>query len=634
MPIGKGASTEERRGSSTAKRETFRPPWVKEGPDDLRPKPSEFLSKSKQMSKDAAAQKAEAAKKGESQENGGSKESTFVRPQLKPVPPKEQTKLQSREVKVPIKLNSAAERSYPETKPPLKRNSIISEDTEKPRNPIPRQDSLKKVVAPKAPPMPPPAPKLPKATDLKPLSDKQKATIDALKARPKVRPDWTAMLKEVESGPKLKHVQCNDRSKPLLPKTKDDDKSQFIYESEKPEKDDSHNMLLKEIQLGVALKKVKTNDRSKPVLEGLRKFRRQMTIEEQIIKSQSMASIPPEEIADEVDELDDIDKVRDDLQSTKQMLAIELRNKESLARENKRLQTRLAQLEADLEREHSNKKVSESAETDDKMLTTLKSEAADARKTAEDLKQKFHEASNQLDNTKSELEEVRKQKQVLEKKLTETLSGKRVSICERQDSIRRDSESELEVAHDSNDDDEEDEEKKERKMQKEVKQLRNKLRGCKNKEDNAKKERIALKTQGKRLQQAIKDERKKYRGLKKEVHKMAALLKDPDDSDEEEEEADEEEEETQSETESESSESESESEAEKSASEAEDAPVEKKRANLTKRTKRYEGRLTALKKANYLLKTNVERLQDDLNKAKEESSSLQQELDSVLAELG
>lgn len=33
--------------------------------------------------------------------------------------------------------------------------------------------------------------------------------------------------------------------------------------------------------------------------------------------------IPPEE--EEIDEMDDIDKVRDDLQSTKQLLAIELR---------------------------------------------------------------------------------------------------------------------------------------------------------------------------------------------------------------------------------------------------------------------------------------------------------------------
>ena len=65
-------------------------------------------------------------------------------------------------------------------------------------------------------------------------------------------------------------------------------KDQFIFESEKP---NSHNELLKEINKGVKLKKVRTNDRSKPNLEGLRKFRRQMTIEEQVQKSMSQANI-------------------------------------------------------------------------------------------------------------------------------------------------------------------------------------------------------------------------------------------------------------------------------------------------------------------------------------------------------
>lgn len=37
----------------------------------------------------------------------------------------------------------------------------------------------------------------------------------------------------------------------------------------------------------------------------------------------STAPVPPEE--EEIDEMDDIDKVRDDLQSTKQLLAMELR---------------------------------------------------------------------------------------------------------------------------------------------------------------------------------------------------------------------------------------------------------------------------------------------------------------------
>lgn len=68
--------------------------------------------------------------------------------------------------------------------------------------------------------------------------------------------------------------------------TKVDDK--FVYETEKA---NSHNKLLKQIQSGVRLKPTQTNDRSKPILEGLRKFRRQMTIEEQIQKSQSKANL-------------------------------------------------------------------------------------------------------------------------------------------------------------------------------------------------------------------------------------------------------------------------------------------------------------------------------------------------------
>lgn len=107
-------------------------------------------------------------------------------------------------------------------------------------------------------------------------------------------------------------------------------KAHFVFESEKS---NMHNQLLKQIQQGVQLKSVKTNDRSKPILEGLRKFRRQMTIEEQIQKAEEA---PVDEAIQ--DEMDDIDAVRDDLQSTKQMLAIELRNKEALERDNKRLQ--------------------------------------------------------------------------------------------------------------------------------------------------------------------------------------------------------------------------------------------------------------------------------------------------------
>lgn len=125
--------------------------------------------------------------------------------------------------------------------------------------------------------------------DKKPISDKQKQVIEKLKIRPRRRPDWSDMMKEVESGKKLKHVECNDRSKPILKsETITNINNQFIYETEKA---NVHNALLHQIQGGLKLKSVKTNDRSKPILEGLRKFRRQMTIEEQIQKSESRAQL-------------------------------------------------------------------------------------------------------------------------------------------------------------------------------------------------------------------------------------------------------------------------------------------------------------------------------------------------------
>ena len=50
--------------------------------------------------------------------------------------------------------------------------------------------------------------------------------------------------------------------------------------------------------------------------------------------------------------------------------------------------------------------------------------------------------------------------------------------------------------------------------------------------------------------------------------------------------------------------------------------------------KKQEGRLSSLKKGNYLLKAQVDRLKDNLVKQREESIALQEDLDSVLAELG
>lgn len=52
------------------------------------------------------------------------------------------------------------------------------------------------------------------------ISSEKIAKLDSLRSRPRRRPDWTDMMKEVEQGQKLKHVQCNDRSAPVLPISK------------------------------------------------------------------------------------------------------------------------------------------------------------------------------------------------------------------------------------------------------------------------------------------------------------------------------------------------------------------------------------------------------------------------------
>lgn len=206
---------------------------------------------------------------------------------------------------------------------------------------------------------------------------------------------------------------------------------QYVFETEK--KTTALDNLLKDIQGGIKLKPTRTNDRSKPILDGLRKFRRQMTIEEKILKSESKAMImaehPTSPILDdeEPDELDDIDKVRDDLQSTKQMLALELRNKEAQERENKRLMSKIANLEAELEREKQRvasggeasaaDSVAISNGSDDIVVKSLKKEAEEAQKTSKLLEKKYQDAAEQLDSKQKEVEEQKRLIANLEKKL-------------------------------------------------------------------------------------------------------------------------------------------------------------------------------------------------------------------------
>ncbi|XP_019876963.2 glutamic acid-rich protein-like isoform X2 [Aethina tumida] len=732
MPAsGKTETSNGDAASNPAQRTTFRPPWVKEGPNPL-PVPTQPWELKKAPRRDSSDSSTTDNPLGvtlrkvtvptkESQENGeGTRDVTFEKPKLKPVPRKEidipkknkiplpklnsitdatennplagvqlrKTSIKTSEPQengtkepefikpklksVPVrektppkkdhklqlpKLNSVADRKLkdPPRKPSLTRVPTNDDDLDKEvpatRNALVRAESMRRmsqVHIPHAPPMPPPAPLMPGEEPKKELSSQQKKRLEQLRSRPKVRPDWSCMLKEIEGVKKLRHVECNDRSQPLLPDAKDQTKDHFVFESEKG--DNSHHELLREIQGGIKLKKVKTNDRSKPMLEGLRKFRRQMTIEEQIQKSMSMASIPPEEIpVEEQDEMDDIDKVRDDLQSTKQMLALELRNKEAQIRENKMLLARIQNLEAELEKEKARKAEGGDGgggggtQADDKIIKSLKTEAEQAKKHSEELEKKYKESAEELDSTKAQLEEMRRQHRDMEKKLQEAMQGKRMSFSDRKNSMANGADnSDLDFSSDEEEesDGEETEEKKEKRLQKELKHLRNKLRNFKNKEDNAKKERIALREIIKRNQTAIKEEKKKFKQLQKEVDKMAALMKDLAEEDEDENEDEEKpEEETEEESEEESSEEESseeedESDEEESESEAEDAPAEKRKANLESRNNRHESILSALKKGNFMLKANAERLQDELNKQKDATESLKHDLDSVLSELG
>ncbi|XP_032589336.2 DNA ligase 1-like [Drosophila mojavensis] len=477
-------------------------------------------------------------------------------------------------------------------------------------------------LVPKAPP-PPPPPLAP--GEKRVLSETQKQTLEKLKSRPRRRPDWSGMMKEVESGKKLRHVACNDRSQPILTcksMTKVDDK--FIYETEK---DNSHNKLLKQIQGGVRLRPTQTNDRSKPILEGLRKFGRQMTIEEQLHKSLSkvnMLSEAPSSHAlnsansgsasgagssrpsivltmsideESPDELDDIDKLRDDLQSTKQMLALELRNREAQERENKKLLAKIRTLETELEREKSREKNLEygsnvivatmdpTPTSEQAYVNSLKREVEDARKVSKEVEKNYHDTGKLLVEAKTEIEEQKRQIQLLERKLAAALQGGTFDGSRRPSDplFGRDSSPELELELSESDPDEPEEkktERRERRMGKEVKVLRSKLTKLKVKEEAAKKEKDALKQAMKKNHVILKEENKKFKKLEKEVQKMAASMKLDEDEIDAEDKEEQEEEEEESEEESEESESE-ESEAEPdSESEAEDAPNSAKKSNL------------------------------------------------------
>lgn len=639
-------------GGQPPQRTTFRPPWVKDGPNPLPMPTAPWTLNSRRDSKTKADEPPPF-----SQVTLKSVPKPEAKPTAEPQPRKQskitiipsQPKSEKNATSKPAPKLRENGRQEPNSRPQLERQVRIEKSRSR-GDTIPLSKSESTTGAPTLsksssraaiPPPPPPRPPPPPPSrivlkDLPPLSESQQEKLEMLKSRPRKRPDWASMMKEVESGKRLRHVKCNDRSAPLIERVNKvmadpAGKTQFVFESEKS---NMHNELLKQIQEGVKLKSVKTNDRSKPILEGLRKFRRQLTIEEQLQKADETTD-------DSVsDDMDDIDAVRDDLQSTKQMLAFELRNKEALERENKRLQARILNLESEVDREKSTKNVQEHRKQDEKLTESLKREAQQARKDADRFEKEYITVAEERDKMKNELEEMKRMYAALERRMKAGMalagcpSAKDVAKIASQKSIDKKEPSESEEEEDeSSEEEEEDEDPKaaaEKRLQREIKLLTTKIRNSKDKAGNARKERHALKDQIKQQHKLLKEENKKFKHLQKEVDKMAKLMSETDDEKDEEEE-EEEEEETESEDESESEESE---EDEESESENEDNTLEGQRNSLQKQAKKHEGRLAALKKGNYLLKAQVDRLKDDLAKQREQSLSLQEDLDSVLAELG
>lgn len=664
------------------KRTTFRPPWVKDGPSPLPCPPSNpWLQQAKQNKETKNVPVAPTLKKPKEKEVKVNRESEKEKEENKPKEKEIKISIEiekdsvnavkgkdnEREIKMEKAKDGAAKkvdnmkardvRDAPGKKEEIRKaddkKEKIRKVEEKKVDVVSEVETQSKPPLPPPPPMAPPPPPPPQAkAPQKPISKEKAMKLESLRSRPRRRPDWTDMMKEVEQGVKLKRVKCNDRSAPILPKTKT--KGQFVYDSEKQ---NAHNLLLKEIQSGVHLKKTKTNDRSKPMLEGLRKFRRQMTIEEIITKSASVADVVA--VASEPDELDDIDKVRDDLQSTKQMLALELRNKEALERENKRLLARLANLEAELEKEKLARSIQEQGSAkltrtaeDDMLIKKLKEEAAESERMTKEMEDKYHKTAEELDLTRAKLEsawlknaqleiEVKSKgnyrppitKQPSTKKMHPPTSEKKNPSSA---AVNKEQEESDTVTESESEEEDEIEEVNEispaMQEERELKLLNNKLNSLKEKKIAASNEKRKLKAQLSRLHHILKDEKKKYKLLQKEVEKMASIMKDVEgenDEEEEEEEEEEEDEEEETETESESEEPE-ESEDEL----PENASHQDKVKNLNKRIRNYETLFTRAKKGNYLLKANIERRQDDVNRQKEMSLALQEDLNAVLSELG
>ncbi len=80
------------------------------------------------------------------------------------------------------------------------------------------------------------------------------------------------------------------------------------------------------------------------IFSGIRNFRRQTTKEDRF----KPINTTFEEEFNETDEVEDVDKLRDDLESTKQLLELEVRSKALLEKDNKRMQSELEKMRNEL----------------------------------------------------------------------------------------------------------------------------------------------------------------------------------------------------------------------------------------------------------------------------------------------
>lgn len=360
------------------------------------------------------------------------------------------------------------------------------------------------------PPPPPPLPVVGKTVK----SEK----LDSLKKRPTKRPDWNDLMQEIEkfrcNRGLLKKSVCSDRSEPILTQIKI--KGNFVYESEK---DTKNANILKEIKKGARLRHVKCNDRSKPNLRGIKAFKRQLTREEKVNQGIPLA----EELLEEKDELEEYDKLRDDLESTKQLLELEVRSKQLLEKDNKKLQSEIEKMKIDLEK-MKNLTVTEEFELP-KSLPDRKDSVPEKRKSIiRHTSESKHEALEEVETTdevyeieelKEEADEARRLAEEWELKYKE-MQRQLEELETRRINSENTPNSEEDISENKGED---------WMYKRESFNLQIKIRNLKDKKDFIKKERKLLDERLENLKECIFEEISSRKCLKREIKDMNAAFK-------------------------------------------------------------------------------------------------------------